>query len=133
MDFDLPQDLTDLLAELDDFIERVIKPLEAQDDNMRFFDHRREYERTNWEDQGLPDEEWEQLLYKVKRLADQAGFYRYPFPKEFGGRNGNNLGMAVIREHLARKGLGLHNDLQNEHSIVGNNVGLLLMLQYGTD
>ena len=23
--------------------------------------------------------------------------------------------MAVIREHLARKGLGLHNDLQNEH------------------
>ena len=32
-----------------------------------------------------------------------------------------------------RKGLGLHNDLQNEHSIVGNNVGLLLMIAYGTD
>ena len=31
--------------------------------------------------------------------------------------------MAVIREHLARKGLGLHCDLQNEHAIVGNNVG----------
>jgi alkylation response protein AidB-like acyl-CoA dehydrogenase len=41
--------------------------------------------------------------------------------------------MAIIREHFARKGLGLHNDLQNEHSIVGNNVGLLLMLNYGTD
>jgi acyl-CoA dehydrogenase len=41
--------------------------------------------------------------------------------------------MAVIREHLARKGLGLHCDLQNEHAIVGNNVGLLLMLAYGTD
>ena len=41
--------------------------------------------------------------------------------------------MAVIREHFAAKGLGLHNDLQNEHSIVGNNVGLLLMLEYGTD
>jgi len=53
--------------------------------------------------------------------------------EEFGGRNGSNLGMAVIREHLARKGLGLHNDLQNEHSIVGNNVGLLLMIAYGTD
>jgi len=47
--------------------------------------------------------------------------------------DGTNLGMAIIREHLAVKGLGLHNDLQNEHSIVGNNVGLLLMLQYGTD
>ena len=41
--------------------------------------------------------------------------------------------MAVIREHFATKGLGLHNDLQNEHSIVGNNVGLLLMLEYGTE
>jgi acyl-CoA dehydrogenase len=41
--------------------------------------------------------------------------------------------MAIIREHLAHRGLGLHNDLQNEHSIVGNNVGLLLMLEYGTE
>ncbi len=40
--------------------------------------------------------------------------------------------MAVIREHLAAKGLGLHCDLQNEHMIVGNNVGLLLMLEYGS-
>ena len=40
--------------------------------------------------------------------------------------------MAVIREHLATKGLGLHNDLQNEHSIVGNNVGVLLMAEYGS-
>ena len=84
MDFDLPQDLLDLLAELDSFIERVIKPIEQQDDNMRFFDHRREDARTQWDNQGLPDEEWEQLLHRVKRLADKEGFYRYPFPKEIG-------------------------------------------------
>lgn len=63
-------------------------------------------------------------------------------PEEFGGKNGSNLwmgeftpnsilrrfeivrlmyfGLAVIRMHLARKGLGLFNDLQNEHSVVGN-------------
>ncbi|MGB8862167.1 MAG: acyl-CoA dehydrogenase family protein, partial [Ilumatobacteraceae bacterium] len=133
MDFDLPQDLLDLLAELDVFIERVIKPLEEQDDNIRFFDHRREDARTDWDRGGLPNAEWEALLHRAKRLADEAGFYRYPLATEFGGRNGTNLGMAVIREHLARKGLGLHNDLQNEHSIVGNNVGLLLMIEYGTD
>jgi alkylation response protein AidB-like acyl-CoA dehydrogenase len=52
---------------------------------------------------------------------------------EYGGMDGTNLGMAVIREHLACNGLGLHCDLQNEHAIVGNNVGLLLMLHYGTD
>ena len=133
MNFDIPQDLADYLIELDDFIERVIKPLENQDDNIRFFDHRREDARTDWERGGLPNAEWEALLEKAKRLADAAGHYRYPVGKEYSGRDGTNLGMAIIREHLARKGLGLHNDLQNEHSIVGNNVGLLLMLAYGTD
>jgi alkylation response protein AidB-like acyl-CoA dehydrogenase len=54
-------------------------------------------------------------------------------PEEFGGQNGSNLGMAIIREHFASQGLGLHNDLQNEHSIVGNNVGVLLMSEYGTE
>ncbi|MDJ0786219.1 MAG: acyl-CoA dehydrogenase family protein [Myxococcota bacterium] len=133
MDFDIPDELVAYLAELDDFIEREIAPLQAQDDNERFFDHRREDARTDWDRGGLPNEEWEALLHEAKRRADAAGHYRYPFPKEYGGRDGTNLGMAIIREHLARKGLGLHNDLQNEHSIVGNNVGLLLMLEYGTE
>ncbi len=133
MNFDIPEDIQTLLNQLDEFIDEVIKPLEQQDDNIRFFDHRREDARTDWDRGGLPNEEWEQLLHKTKRLADDAGFYRYPLAKEYGGMDGTNLGMAIIREHLAVKGLGLHNDLQNEHSIVGNNVGLLLMLQYGTD
>ena len=133
MDPDLPQDLLDYLVELDEFIEREITPLEQADDNIRFFDHRREDARTDWERGGLPNDAWEDLLAEAKRRSDAAGHYRYPFPKEYGGRDGTILGMAVIREHFARKGLGLHNDLQNEHSIVGNNVGLLLMLKYGTD
>ena len=133
MDFDIPKDLADYLVELDDFIEREIKPLEQANDNIRFFDHRREDARTDWERGGLPNDEWEALLHKVKRMADAAGHYRYPLAKELGGKGGTNLGMAIIREHLAAKGLGLHNDLQNEHSIVGNNVGLLLMIAYGTE
>ena len=133
MDFDIPSDLAAYLGELDDFIEREIKPLEAKDDNIRFFDHRREHARTDWDRGGIPREEWEDLLREARRRADAAGHYRYPYPKEYGGQDGTNLGMAVIREHLAAKGLGLHNDLQNEHSIVGNNVGLLLMLNYGSD
>jgi alkylation response protein AidB-like acyl-CoA dehydrogenase len=133
MDFDIPADLTAYLDELDAFIEREIVPLEQQDDNIRFFDHRRENARTDWDRDGLPNEEWEALLGEARRRADAAGHYRYPFPKQYGGRDGTNLGMAIIREHLAHRGLGLHNDLQNEHSIVGNNVGLLLMLEYGTD
>lgn len=133
MDFDLPEDLAAYLGVLDEFIEREIKPLEEQDDNIRFFDHRREDARTDWEHGGVPTEEWEALLGEARRRADAAGHYRYPYPKKYGGQDGTNLGMAVIREHLAAKGLGLHNDLQNEHSIVGNNVGLLLVLNYGSD
>ena len=133
MDFDIPPKLAAYLDELDDFIEREIKPLENSDDNIRFFDHRREDARTDWERGGLPNEEWEALLHKAKRIADKAGHYRYPMPKEYGGKEGGNLDMAVIREHLAAKGLGLHNDLQNEHSIVGNNVGLLLMIAHGSE
>src|SRR6516164_6627991 len=133
MDFELPPELAAYLDELDDFIAREIKPLEDADDNIRFFDHRREDARTDWDRGGLPNAEWEALLREARRRADAAGHYRYPFPKEYGGQDGTNLGMAVIREHLARKGLGLHCDLQNEHAIVGNNVGLLLMLHYGSE
>ena len=132
MDFEIPPKLASYLDELDDFIEREIRPLEEQDDNIRFFDHRREDARTDWERGGLPNETWEALLAEARRRADAAGHYRYAAPKEYGGQDGSNLDMAVIREHLAVKGLGLHNDLQTEHSIVGNNVGFLLMTIYGT-
>jgi len=133
MNFEIPADIAAFLKEVDQFIEDKIKPLESTGDNIRFFDHRREDARTDWERDGLPNEEWEALLRQAKDLAIESGIYNYPFPAEHGGRDGSNLGMAIIREHLASKGLGLHNDLQNEHAVVGNNLGLLLMLQYGTD
>lgn len=101
----------DYLAELDRFIEDVIAPLQAQDDNERFFDHRREHARTDWDNQGLPRKEWEELLAKARKLADEAGHLRYAWPPEMGGKGGSQLAMAVIREHLAAKGLGLFNDL----------------------
>ena len=133
MDFDIPKEIADYLVVLDDFIEKEIKPLQNENDNIRFFDHRREDARTDWDRGGLPNGEWEALLFEARMRADRAGHYRYAMPEEFGGQNGSNLGMAIIREHFASQGLGLHNDLQNEHSIVGNNVGVLLMSEYGTE
>lgn len=120
MDFSMPADLSAYLDELDAFIETDIRPLQAQDDNERFFDHRREWARTDWDREGLPRHEWEALLRQAKDRADQAGHLRFSLPKRYGGKEGSNLWMAVIREHLAAKGLGLHNDLQNEHSIIAN-------------
>jgi acyl-CoA dehydrogenase len=133
MDFSVPQDLVDYLAELDRFIETTIKPIEQRDDNIRFFDHRREHARTDWDNHGLPRVEWEALLAEAREAAEKAGHYRYAWPVEMGGTGGTNLAMAVIREHLAAKGLGLHNDLQNEHSIVGNNPFVLMFRNFATE
>src|SRR5436853_7756495 len=133
LDFALPADLVAYLDELDRFIAREIKPLEEADDNIRFFDYRREWARTDFENGGLPRHEWEALLRKTKDLADAAGHLRFAIPKRYGGRDGSNLWMAVIREHFASQGLGLHNDLQNEHSIVGNLPLVTMLDRYGTD
>jgi len=131
VDFDIPQDIKAYLKELDEFIEREIKPLERENDNIRFFDHRREWARTDFEHGGLPRKEWEDLLREMHRRADKAGHYRYALPKEYGGKDGTNLGMAIIREYLAAKGLGLHCDLQNESSIVGNLPTVLMFRDFG--
>ncbi|MEM7459300.1 MAG: acyl-CoA dehydrogenase family protein [Pseudomonadota bacterium] len=130
MDFDIPQEIADYLNVLDAFIEAEIRPLQEQDDNMRFFDHRREWARTDFDNNGLPRPEWEQLLREAKRRADKAGHFRFALPSEYGGQDGSNLAMAIIREHLARKGLGLHNDLQNEHSIVANYPQILMLRDF---
>src|SRR5215831_17738705 len=120
MDFAIPDEIQATLAALDEFIDREIRPLEQENDNIRFFDHRREWYRTDFENGGVPRKEWEELLGEMRRRADAAGWLRLALPAEFGGRDASNLEMAIIREHLATRGLGLHNDLQNEHSIVGN-------------
>src|SRR5215510_16119706 len=130
MDFAIPTEIQRYLGELDAFIQREIVPLENE--HRQYFDHRREHARTNWDDDGKPRREWEDLLAEMRRRADRAGHLRFALPRELGGRGGSNLAMAIVREHLARKGLGLHNDLQNEHSIVGNFPTVVMMWRFGT-
>src|SRR6476646_11640361 len=133
MDFNVPTELVEYLAKIDAFVDAEIKPLQAQDDNERFFDHRREWARTDFENGGIPRPEWEALLGEMRRRADAAGWLRLSLPVEFGGRAAANLAMAIIREHLATKGLGLFNDLQNESSVVGNFPQVLMMRDFGTE
>ena len=130
MDFELPAEIKAKLEELDAFIEAEIKPLER--DNIKFFDHRREHARTDWDNDGVPRKEWEDLIAEMERRADRAGHLRYGLPLECGGQAGSNLAIAAIREHLAAKGLGLHNDLQDESSIVGNYPIIPILNAYGT-
>jgi acyl-CoA dehydrogenase len=130
MDFTIPPEIVAYLAELDAFIAREIVPLERE--HPQYFDHRREHARTDWDDDGKPRRAWEELLAEMRRRADRAGHLRFALPRELGGKDGSNLAMAIIREHLAHKGLGLHNDLQNESSIIGNFPQVHLMHRFGT-
>ncbi len=132
MDFNLPEEITAKLAELDAFIDKEIKPLQQQDDNNRFFDHRRENARTDWENDGRPRDDWRALINEMERRADKAGHLRLGLPKSCGGGAATNLMTAAIREHLAAKGLGLHNDLQDESSIVGNFPIVPVIATYGS-
>jgi acyl-CoA dehydrogenase len=74
VDFELAQELVATSPSWDDFIERENKPLQAQDDNERFFDHRREDARTEW-GPGRPAERGvgSALLAEMRRRADAAG------------------------------------------------------------
>ena len=133
MDFEIPSDVKAYLDVLDDFIRDEIRPLEQKDDNIRFFDHRREYARTDFENGGLPRKDWEDLMRQARRVADKAGHLRFSAPKKYGGQDGSNLAMAIIRDHFAAMGLGLHNDLQSEHSIVGNFPFVAMFENFGTE
>ena len=130
MDFRLPAEITAKLAELDAFIEAEIKPLERE--HPQYFDHRREYARTEWENDGRPHPAWRALIQEMERRAELAGHLRLGLPASCGGQGASNLMIAAIREHLAGRGLGLHNDLQDESSIVGNFPIVPVLAAYGS-
>ena len=116
----IPDEIAATLAALDEFIAAEIKPLEEQGDNARFFDHRREWARTDFDNDGIPSREWELLVAEMRRRADAAGWLRWGLPERLGGHGASNLEMAYIREHLGAKGVGLHDDALYESSVVGN-------------
>jgi hypothetical protein len=91
VDFTIPAEIQSTLDQLDEFIEREIKPLEANGDNIRFFDHRREWARTDFDNGGVPRADWEDLLREMRRRADAAGWLRLALPAEYGGRDASNL------------------------------------------
>ncbi|KAJ5084942.1 hypothetical protein NUU61_009521 [Penicillium alfredii] len=137
MNFDLPAELQSHLDSIDVFITATILPLQNAPDNTRFFDHRREHTRTDWEQQGNPCAEWERLLSRSRMTQ---GFIALPFPRSTGGQGHpeTNVWMSAIRYHLSSHpvyggGLGLANDLQNEHSIVGNFPDIMTIHHFGNE
>jgi acyl-CoA dehydrogenase len=128
----LPDEIRSTLTALDAFIDSELVPLEQTNDNIRFFDHRRESARTDFANQGLPSAEWAEVIAEMRRRADAAGWLRWTLPEDVGGHNASQLETVAIREHLALRGVGLHNPLEQEISVVANNPSAILLHTFGT-
>jgi uncharacterized protein DUF6285 len=88
VDFEIPADLAAYLAELDEFIELQIRPLERHGDNVRFFD------------------QWDLLLLLAPDTAAQAAARRprvtgaaQPAPAPHGRPTASEL-LEAVREFL---------------------------------
>ncbi|TMK40627.1 MAG: hypothetical protein E6G56_06955 [Actinobacteria bacterium] len=99
MDFEIPAEIGRLLTDLDEFIAREIAPLEAE--HPQYFDHRREFARTDVEHGGIPRREWEDLLEEMMGRADRAGLYRYCLARE---RTADRRGRPGRRPRRWRRG-----------------------------
>src|SRR5207237_5241256 len=82
---------------------------------------------------GIRRAEWQERREQMVERADRAGLWRYALPEELGGRGASNLALAVVREHLNRLGIGLHNDPQSEISMIGNFPTVILVHEFGSD
>jgi alkylation response protein AidB-like acyl-CoA dehydrogenase len=130
MDFDIPQDIRNLLREIDLFVERELVPLEQA--NPQFFDYRREHARTDWARGGIPSAEYEAVVREARNRCDRAGFLRMGLPKAVGGQQLSNLAVVIIREHLSGRGIGLQGNLHDEQSVVPSIPMVHLMHKFGT-
>ena len=108
MDFTLPEHLPGVLAEMDAFIDVEIKPLERE--HIQYFDQRREYARTDWDNGGIPRRDWEDLLGEMKA-------HDRPFLATKVWTTGQEAGIASMEKSLAK--LQTKNiDLMQVHNLI---------------
>lgn len=86
MDFSIPQELTGLREKLGNFIEEELRPLE------------REWHLD--EESEIPPD----LARRVRQRSYERGLYAVGLPKELGGGGLGQLGIALLREEIARSG-----------------------------
>ena len=103
------RDVSALLAQIDSLIERELVPL--QEEHPEYFDHRREFARTDLERDGIPKREWEELLLEMTRRADAAGPRWYATTHSQGLRNspvpsGEQLALTALGRPNPGLGLG---------------------------
>src|SRR5260370_35086827 len=120
-EFEMTDEVRTSERNLEKLVETEIRRLETEGDNARFFDHRREWARTDFENGGVPSAPWRDLLAEMHRRAAGARWPRRLRPGGVRGKDGSQLPLAAVLERIAIIGRGLYNPLAQENSVVAHN------------
>ena len=124
MDFSLPADLVSYLARLDAFVAAEIAPLQAQDDNQRFFDHRREWARTDFEG-GEINARINAYACWDDRLDAQAGLRYLELNDKFEVVSRSVYAVSpLLQPVLSGASLGVVDEFRTRNEFYGGQIGL---------
>ena len=130
MDFTLPEHLPALLARWTPSSRPRSKPLERE--HMQYFDRRREFARTDIDNGGIPRKSGRTCSTRcvaapMRPAGCATGCRRSSAPRRHQPGHGRHPGTP------GPQGPRLHNDLQDESSIVGNFPQVIMMDRFGTE
>ena len=98
MDFAIPDDISDYLVELDEFIEHEIVPLEQVDDNVRFSIIGARTAAPIGTTAACRPLAWEELLAEARRSRRRGRALPLPVPRRARRPQRHQPAMAIIRE-----------------------------------
>ncbi|KAI0414270.1 hypothetical protein F5X98DRAFT_349525 [Xylaria grammica] len=103
MNFELPSGLRVYIVRIDKFTATHILPLWYKDGSNLLFGRRREPSRKELENAELPTPEWETLLTRAYRIADEVGSYDFSLLREYSGHEYKNtdLRACALRYQMA--------------------------------
>src|SRR5260370_32057177 len=119
-EFEMTDEVRTSERNLEKLVETEIRRLETEGDNARFFDHRREWARTDFENGGVPSAPWRDLLAEMHRRAGAAGWGRVVLPGGRGGEEASPLLLAALWGELGLICVGFPDPLGQESSFASN-------------
>jgi acyl-CoA dehydrogenase len=87
---------------IDEFVEREVEPMEAENQDLLSPDFRRLAE------DGRQKPEAVELMDRIRRRSGEAGIYGMHMPEEVGGLGLSMVEVAMIEQHIYSHGLGLN-------------------------
>jgi len=100
---------------------------------MQYFDQRRENARTDWEADGIPRREWEDLLGEMRKRADKAGWLRLRCRRSSEVATAPTSTWPSFGNIWRTRDSGCTTTCRTSRPIVGKLPQVIMMDRFGTD